>query len=94
MTLAKFGKDVEPLKPLIMIEAKKGEWEFSRHSKDIPVWGCTRKNGICEIGPYYVTFDKKTIYNLWCDYRELTEEQKELVKQFNYLMWSLTCNRD
>lgn len=71
--------------------AKKGEWEFSRQRKDLQVWNCRRRNDVV-IGPRYVTFDKKIIYNLWSDADKLTAKQKELIKEFYPIMWGLTLS--
>lgn len=70
----------------------KDEWKFIQIKKGIPVWGCTHGVGD-ELGPYYVTFDKQTIYNLWSDSDELSEGQKELIKEATPKMWELTCVR-
>ena len=32
-------------------------------------------------GPILISFDKKTVYNLWTDYGKLTAEQKAILKE-------------
>ena len=53
---------------------------FSRSRSTDKVWsvGVYSNDMESEIGQVYFTFDKKTIYNYWTDYRKLTDEQKWL----------------
>lgn len=41
------------------------------------------------IGVYLVSFDKKTVYDLWEDSDKLTEEEKAILKHDNPVMYSL-----
>ena len=72
----------------------KDEWEFKIIREGVPVWGCPPLPPLMQKdGPYYVSFDKKTIYNLWGDSDKLSQAQKSLLKQAIPTMWRLTCDR-
>ena len=40
-------------------------------------------------GPWEFSFDRKKIYNLWTDYWDMTDEERELFKKEHPLMASL-----
>lgn len=44
--------------------------------------GRVSEDGSFEIGPLYVTFDKKTVLNLWTDYpQKFTPEQIQIMRE-------------
>lgn len=50
---------------------------FYKENKNDIIWSVlTGKKG-----PILISFDKKTIYNLWTDYGKLTSEQKAIIKE-------------
>ena len=49
------------------------KYKFSR-IKGNTIWEVESNS----FGPFYFTFDKKTIYNFWEDYEKLTDEQREI----------------
>lgn len=48
-----------------------------KNSKKSKVWWVANYD---VIGEHVFTFDKKTFYNLFADYRRLTDEQKAIIK--------------
>lgn len=55
---------------------------FSKENKDSRVWWTGKLN---EIGPLYISFDKKKIYNLFEDYPyNMTIEEIEILEKRRY----------
>ncbi|MDO4670260.1 MAG: hypothetical protein Q4A67_02185 [Aerococcus sp.] len=42
-----------------------------------------------EGGPFYFSFDRKTIYNFWTDFNQLSEAQKAIFRDWNPMMAAL-----
>lgn len=73
--------------------ASKDEWEFEIIRQGVPVWECSPLPPM-EVGrgPCLVSFDKKTIYNLWSDSDKLSKAQKSLIKKAMPIIFELTCS--
>ena len=56
------------------------KYEFRKKDEQAPYWWVFTP-GV--LGECAITFDKETVYNLWADYRLLTEEQKAAFKQYD-----------
>lgn len=59
--------------------------EESERGPDARVWEVTEydpETGEPAIGPMWVTFDRKTIFNLWTDYPyKMTEDQQRIIAE-------------
>lgn len=52
---------------------------FYKEHKGDKIWQIDSPDD--EIGKVEISFDKKTVYNLWTDYGKLTAEQKAILKE-------------
>lgn len=56
-----------------------GYSDFYKETPDATIW--TIDTYPPEDGPFYFSFDRKTIYNFWTDYEQLTDEQKAIFRE-------------
>ena len=59
-------------------KAEQSKYEFRKSDEQAPYWWVFTPD---MLGECAITFDKETVYNLWADYRLLTEEQARVFKQ-------------